>query len=53
MNCLPAGDKFSFDTCSRPGIITYCHSSVAQWQSVRLLTAMLLVRVQPEEPGHY
>jgi hypothetical protein len=26
------------------------HSSVAQWQSIRLLTGGLLVRVQPEEP---
>ena len=29
------------------------HSSVAQWQSMRLLTAGLLVRVQPEEPFLY
>jgi hypothetical protein len=27
-------------------------SSVAQWQSIRLLTGGLLVRVQPEEPAH-
>src|SRR5262245_10511408 len=27
------------------------HSSVAQWQSIRLLTGGLLVRVQPEEPN--
>ena len=27
-----------------------CRSSVAQWQSIRLLTGGLLVRVQPEEP---
>src|SRR5215217_621373 len=27
------------------------HSSVAQWQSIRLLTGGLLVRVQPEEPA--
>src|SRR6516162_7271759 len=26
------------------------YSSVAQWQSIRLLTGGLLVRVQPEEP---
>src|SRR5262249_20350213 len=26
-------------------------SSVAQWQSIRLLTGGLLVRVQPEEPN--
>ena len=26
-------------------------SSVAQWQSIRLLTGGLLVRVQPEEPA--
>ena len=29
---------------------TYLDSSVAQWQSIRLLTGGLLVRVQPEEP---
>ena len=29
------------------------HSSVAQWQSIRLLTGGLLVRVQPEEPSLY
>ena len=29
---------------------TTLHSSVAQWQSIRLLTGGLLVRVQPEEP---
>src|SRR4030095_6189423 len=28
------------------------HSSVAQWQSIGLLTGGLLVRVQPEEPLH-
>ena len=27
------------------------NSSVAQWQSIRLLTGGLLVRVQPEEPN--
>jgi hypothetical protein len=32
---------------SRPGQ----DSSVAQWQSIRLLTGGLLVRVQPEEPS--
>src|SRR2546423_7822554 len=28
-------------------------SSVAQWQSIRLLTGGLLVRVQPEEPTFF
>jgi hypothetical protein len=34
---------------AREGIRSTC-SSVAQWQSIRLLTGGLLVRVQPEEP---
>src|SRR6476646_4986592 len=32
------------------GAESHQYSSVAQWQSIRLLTGGLLVRVQPEEP---
>ena len=35
---------------SDPDARTCPCSSVAQWQSIRLLTGGLLVRVQPEEP---
>src|SRR5262249_37293178 len=34
----------------RPSVAACPCSSVAQWQSIRLLTGGLLVRVQPEEP---
>jgi ribose-phosphate pyrophosphokinase len=37
------------DSDGRFAIIPFWRSSVAQWQSMRLLTAGLLVRVQPEE----
>src|SRR6266508_4331231 len=33
------------------GAVSPPDSSVAQWQSIRLLTGGLLVRVQPEEPA--
>ena len=32
-------------------LVSSFHSSVTQWQSVRLLTEMLGVRVPPEEPS--
>ena len=35
---------------ARPPVASCQCSSVAQWQSIRLLTGGLLVRVQPEEP---
>ena len=45
---------FRYDLKVRPldadSISARPHSSVAQWQSIRLLTGGLLVRVQPEEP---
>ena len=58
MCCLdyPGGLLFAEDpplVCERLGFSTReaCrYSSVAQWQSIRLLTGGLLVRVQPEEP---
>src|SRR5215210_5140528 len=39
----------SYDWGSSP-LRSPAYSSVAQWQSIRLLTGGLLVRVQPEEP---
>ena len=40
----------SYDWRSSPPEKSCLYSSVAQWQSIRLLTGGLLVRVQPEEP---
>jgi hypothetical protein len=40
----------NYTVCSLPGTSAH-RSSVAQWQSIRLLTGGLLVRVQPEEPS--
>ena len=54
---LPRGSFLLYDRClasvrlAAGGDAASCHhSSVAQWQSIRLLTGGLLVRVQPEEP---
>src|SRR5262245_52046376 len=43
-SCPPSGGPAALTRHSPP------YSSVAQWQSIRLLTGGLLVRVQPEEP---
>ena len=41
--------SYDWDSSRREKSCLY--SSVAQWQSIRLLTGGLLVRVQPEEPA--
>src|SRR5262245_10543969 len=46
--CCAAEDRLA-KMRVRPCAFCAC-SSVAQWQSIRLLTGGLLVRVQPEEP---
>ena len=53
--CLPhVAICFTIDVLRRRRLAVPCtfppYSSVAQWQSIRLLTGGLLVRVQPEEP---
>ena len=47
---LAALDPFSYNRTLVGPADARQSSSVAQWQSIRLLTGGLLVRVQPEEP---
>jgi hypothetical protein len=47
--CPLCGDSLVLEFLFRLGAACL-YSSVAQWQSIRLLTGGLLVRVQPEEP---
>ncbi len=48
----PCADPCRFDKLNVPSrAFPRFRSSVAQWQSIRLLTGGLLVRVQPEEPS--
>jgi hypothetical protein len=54
MSCGTSRIRFTMEVRSPRGArrraVRSCRSSVAQWQSIRLLTGGLLVRVQPEEP---